>query len=411
MTSSNPAAGLPAAGRFALAAALVSSFGQTFFIGLFGADFRAEFGLGEAGLGLLYGAATLVSGLLMFWLGAIADHWRLARAAILSTGLLAGGALGIALAEELWHLAVGLFLVRLGGQGLTGHLAVVAAARYARRRRGRAVAMASYGFILGEAVFPLLVASVLGVLAWHQVWLLAALLVVAITMPGLYLLAARLQSPVAEDHDSDSGSGKILARRELFIHGGFLRVLGVVLVPPVLVTAVFLHQGTLGEIQGWRLAEVARGFVLFAAMQGLLAFVGGRLIDRFSARALLRFALLPAGVAMLGLGLLPSQVALWLLFAGLGMTAGLNGVISGAVWVELFGTAQLGMIRGVYAALMVVSTAVGPVLLGALLAVEVSLLVLGAGFFAYAIVVPALLVPGIRGFAEPGQKGAPGPCR
>ncbi len=398
MSASKRAAGLPAAGQFALAAALVSSVGQTFFIGLFGTDFRADFNLTEASLGAFYGAATLASGLLMFWLGAIADHWRLARAALLSTGLLAGGALCIGLAGELWQLVAGLFLVRLGGQGLTGHLAVVAAARYARRRRGRAVAMASYGFILGEALFPLLVAFALGLLAWHQVWLAAALVVVAIALPALYLLAAGLQSPVADARDADAGPGNLLQRRQLFAHGGFLRVLGVVLVPPVLVTAVFLHQGTLGEIQGWQLGQIAQGFMLFAAMQGLTAFAGGRLIDRFSARFLLRFSLLPAGLAMLGLALLPPGPSLWLLFAGLGMTAGLNGVISAAVWVELFGTAQLGLIRGVYAALMVVSTAVGPVLLGGLLAADVPLLALGSVLFAYAAIIPALLVPGIGGF-------------
>lgn len=405
MNAPAPIQGLPAAGRFALAAALISSFGQTFFIGLFGADFRTDFNLDEARLGLLYGAATLTSGLLMFWLGAIADHWRLGRAALLSTGLLVCGALFIGLAGELWQLVMGLFLVRLGGQGLTGHLAVVAAARYARRRRGRAVAMASYGFILGEATFPLLVALVVGALSWQTVWLVAAFLIAVVAMPLLHRLAARLQSPIEKGRDTPSAPVDLMQRRQLFIHGGFLRVLGVVLVPPVLVTAVFLHQGTLGEIQGWRLGQVAQGFMLFAAMQGLLAFTGGRLIDRFSARLLLRFSLLPAGVAMLGLGLLPTGPSLWLLFAGLGMTAGLNGVISGAVWVELFGTAQLGMIRGVYAALMVVSTAVGPVLLGGLLAAEVSLLALGSVLFAYAAIIPALLVPGIGGFEAEKKTG------
>ncbi|MEE4638687.1 MAG: MFS transporter [Wenzhouxiangella sp.] len=398
MSASVTGSGLPAAGRFALAAALVSSFGQTFFIGLYGSDFRTAFGLDEAGLGLLYGAATLTSGLLMFWLGAIADHWRLGRAALLSTGLLVSGALFIGLAGDLWQLATGLFLVRLGGQGLTGHLAVVAAARYARRRRGRAVAMASYGFILGEATFPLLVALALGALAWQTVWLIAALFIAVVAMPLLHRLAAGLQSPLEADHDIGSAPVDVLQRRQLFRHGGFLRVLGVVLVPPVLVTAVFLHQGTLGEIQGWRLGQVAQGFILFAALQGLMAFAGGRLIDRFSARFLLRFSLLPAGAAMLGLALLPPGPSLWLLFAGLGMTAGLNGVISAAVWVELFGTAQLGLIRGVYAALMVVSTAVGPVLLGGLLAADVPLLALGSVLFAYAAIIPALLVPGIGGF-------------
>ncbi|MFU8833621.1 MAG: MFS transporter, partial [Wenzhouxiangella sp.] len=143
--------GLPPAGRFALLAALCSSVGQTFFIGLFGSDFRAEFGLSDAAFGTLYSAATLGGGLLMFWLGGLADRFTLRRSVLLVLGMLALGALLVSAAQTVALLLAGLFLVRLAGQGLMGHLGVVAAGRFAVRRRGRALAMVSYGFILGEA--------------------------------------------------------------------------------------------------------------------------------------------------------------------------------------------------------------------------------------------------------------------
>jgi MFS family permease len=298
-------------------------------------------------------------------------------------------------------LLLGLFLIRLAGQGLSGHLAVVAAARYATKRRGRAVAMATYGFILGEASFPVLVAWALGWTDWRGVWLLAALTIALLALPALYALARPLGGSEKSPPESAERPIPIPMRRaRLFRHGGFLRVLAVVLVPPVVVTAVFLHQGTVAGMLGWSLNDVASGFVLFAAIQGVFAFAGGRLIDRFSARLLLRFSLLPAGLGLLFLSLVEPGLSLWLLFAGLGMTAGLNGVISGAVWVELFGTAQLGMIRGVYAALMVVSTAVGPVVLGLLFDWQVSLLSMALAYLAYAAVLPTLLVPGIKGFED-----------
>ena len=393
--------GLPPAGRFALAAALCSSFGQTFFIGLFGADFRSEFGLAESSLGALYGLATLSSGLLMFWLGSLADHWPMRRAIAASMLGLAIGAMLLSLSPHVAVLLLGLFLIRLAGQGLSGHLAVVAAARYATRRRGRAVAMATYGFILGEASFPLLVAWTLGWTDWRGVWMLASLTILLLALPGLYALARPLSGDDVSQPDGDGHARPIPMRRaRLFRHSGFLRVLAVVLVPPVVVTALFLHQGTLAEMLGWGLREVASGFVLFAGIQGLFAFAGGRLIDRFSARVLLRFSLLPAGLGLLSLSLVDPGLSLWLLFAGLGMTAGLNGVISGAVWVELFGTAQLGMIRGVYAALMVASTAIGPVVLGLLFDWQVSLFSMALIYLAYATILPTWLVPGIAGFED-----------
>ncbi|MBS3746144.1 MAG: MFS transporter [Wenzhouxiangellaceae bacterium] len=399
MSQSHQPSGIPPAGRFALTAALFSAVGQTFFIGLFGADFRAEFGLSDAGLGALYSGATLVSGISMFWLGSLADHFSLRRAV---TGVLFGLALGawlVSSAASAWMLLPGLFLIRLTGQGLMGHLGVVAAGRYAVRRKGRALAMVSYGFILGEACFPPLVALALDQYDWRSVWLAASAVMMLVGLPLLAWLAGPLTgNPAAEAEDApepDGGTAPLLRRHRMLSHGAFVRVLLVVLVPPVLITAMFLHQGAVAERQGWTLIEVGRAFVLFAAAQGLAAFLAGRLIDRFSARVLLYFQLLPAAAGVLSLGLLGAQPSLWVMFFGLGLTAGFNSVVAAAIWVELFGTRQLGMIRGVYAALMVVSTALGPVLLGGLLDLGASLFSIGLAVAVYAVAVPAAVVPAI----------------
>ena len=399
MTQPNQPKGIPPAGRFALTAALFSSVGQTFFIGLFGADFRAAFGLSDAGLGALYSTATLASGVSMFWLGSLADHLSLKRAVAGVLFLLACGAWLVASASSAWMLLPGLFLIRLTGQGLMGHLGVVAAGRYAVRRKGRAVAMVSYGFILGEACLPPLVALALDQYDWRSVWLAASAVMVLIGLPLLAWLAHPLTgNPAAEAEDrdeSDTPSAPLLRRHRMLTHGAFVRVLMVVLVPPVLITAMFLHQGAIAERQGWSLLEVGRAFVLFAVVQAFAAFLAGRLIDRFSARVLLYVQLLPAAVGILSLGLMGAEPSLWVMFGGLGVTAGFNGVISAAIWVELFGTRQLGMIRGVYAALMVASTALGPVLLGGLLDMGITLLAIGLAIAVYAVAVPAAVVPAI----------------
>lgn len=399
MTQTIQPRGIPPAGRFALTAALFSSVGQTFFIGLFGSDFRAEFGLSDAGLGALYSGATLASGISMFWLGSLADHLSLRRAVAAVLALLAFGAWLVSSASSAWMLLPGLFLIRLTGQGLMGHLGVVAAGRYAVRRRGRALAMVSYGFILGEACFPPLVALALDQYDWRSVWLAASAVMVLVGLPLLAWLAGPLTGNPAADAESDaaqdSDAAPPLRRHRMLTHGAFVRVLLVVLVPPVLITAMFLHQGAIAERQGWTLIEVGRAFVLFALAQAAAAFLAGHLIDRFSARRLLYFQLLPAAAGVLSLGLLAPQSSLWMMFCGLGVTAGFNGVIAAAIWVELFGTRQLGMIRGVYAALMVVSTALGPVVLGGLLDLGVSLLAIGLAVAVYAVAVPAAVVPSI----------------
>ncbi|MEO7937617.1 MAG: hypothetical protein ABIR55_03260, partial [Burkholderiaceae bacterium] len=68
------------AAGFGLGAALTSIFGQSIFIGLFGAQIQAALGLSPSTWGGLYGLATGISGMTMFWLGALADRVTAARA-------------------------------------------------------------------------------------------------------------------------------------------------------------------------------------------------------------------------------------------------------------------------------------------------------------------------------------------
>ena len=80
-------------GRFVAAGfalCFFSSFGQTFFLGVFGGAIRGEFGLSHAGFGLLYSLATLSSACLLLWLGRGVDRFDLrANAALVCLGLTA----------------------------------------------------------------------------------------------------------------------------------------------------------------------------------------------------------------------------------------------------------------------------------------------------------------------------------
>lgn len=370
---------------FGFALALCSSIGQTFFIGLFGGEVQAALGIDAGRWGLLYGVATLASGSLMFWAGAQADHQPLRRVMVFALATLVAGAVLMATTRSPWLLVLAVFLLRFGGQGLSGHLAMVVASRPAQRR-GRSLSIAAFGFIAGEALLPLSVVGLLGLLDWRELWLWAAAVVVFIALPVVWWLAGRVDDvPLAARATS---ADPLLDRRRLLRTPAFIGALAVVLVSPFVVTALFLQQATVVALKGWSLGLFASGFVLFALSQAAANWISGALVDRFGARAIFRLYLLPLALACLALGFVGGPAGLWLMFAGLGITAGAQGVVGGALWVEMFGLRQLGLVRGVYFGFMVLTTAVSPFLLGAALSAGMGLPVLCSMVAVYACVVP-----------------------
>jgi MFS family permease len=383
------------AALFGLCAAFLSASGQTFFIGLFGSAFRSGFGLSEGSFGALYGIATLASGLSMFWLGELADRLHPATAISVSLGTLAAGAICVAVAPVAAMLFAGVFLLRLGGQGLTGHIAIVTPARHGGARRGRVIATAVFGFILAEATLPLLVTSVPALAHWRWAWALVGALVALAALPAMRALAAPLPGQPPPEH-APAGAPKAPGRLALLRDPLFLAALMVVLTTPFVVTALFLHQGTIAEVRGWRSSEVAVGFLIFAASQVGSIWLAGTWIDRFGSLSLMRVYLLPAALGLVALGALEGSPALWLMFGGLGVSAGASGVVSGAIWVEAFGTKRLGLVRGVYAAVMVIATAVSPALFGLGFAAGVTVSAMAFGAALYAAAAPPLAVAWIH---------------
>jgi MFS family permease len=375
-------------------AALTSAAGQTFFIGLFGREFQAALALDAASLGGLYALATLASGVLMFWLGASADHLRLRSAFTLALTILGAGALMVALTQHPAMLLLALFLLRLGGQGLAGHFAIVAAVRFGGMRTGRGVSIVAFGFILGEALFPFLVVLALGLLPWRQVWLLVAV-ALALAMLLLRRGAAPFPAPAIDAPDPDPSVLR-LGRRRLLRTPAFLAALSVVLVSAFVITAIFLHQGTLAAQLQWPPTALPGAFFAFAVAQALSNVLCGHWVDRVGVLRILMVYLLPLAAALLVMTLLPGRSGLILGFIGLGLTAGGQGVVGGALWLALFGPAQLGLVRGIYAAMMVFATAVSPWLLGKALAGGLSLQVIGALCAAYALLVPLAAWPLLR---------------
>ncbi|WP_282608320.1 MFS transporter [Pelagibius sp. Alg239-R121] len=382
---------------FGLFLTFASSFGQTFFISLFGNELRSDFGLSHGEFGSVYSIATLSSGFLLIWVGRAIDRLDLRIFTALVILGLAAACLTMANATSVALLCLAIFGLRLCGQGLLGHIALVCMARYFKRARGKAVSLATLGYPLGEAALPFIAIAVLGAYGWRSSWSLFAAAVVVVILPiAMVLLSSAPHKRVSEPESALPGNErKRVSResslREVLRDSRFYLVLPAVLAPSFITTGMFFHQRHLADVKGWSLELLATAFIVFAISQSLTGLCAGQAIDRFGARRLLPVFLLPMGAAMLLLSFSSDPLAATLYMFATGATAGTGAALFGALWAELYGVTHLGAIRSFVTSLMVFSTALSPPFMGLLFDAGTSFETLTMGFFIYSFLVSGLL--------------------
>ena len=406
---------------FGFALTLFSSFGQTFFIALFGAEIRGEFGLTHGSFGALYALATLGSGFILIWLGGAIDrvslrvYVRVVVAGLVTAAVLFGSARGL-----LW-LGIAVFTLRLFGQGLMSHTAMTTMSRFFSTSRGKAMSIAALGFPIGEAVLPRLFVAVKEAVGWRISWAIVALGLAAILVPFVeWLLRKAVRGELGETDASavretkagapePPGSPRQWSRREVARDPRFHLVLPAVLAPPFIATGVFFHQVALVEAKGWTVEWFAVSFAAFAASQVAASLSVGPLVDRWGASRLLRTYLLPLAAGLLLLAVSRAPVVAMLFMLAAGVTGGVQSTVAGAYWAEVYGVRHLGAIRSLVMALMVFSTAAAPVLSGWMIDTGRSMEFLAALCLGGALAATGLAAWGGR-LSSPGGVNASGTC-
>lgn len=347
---------------------LFSSFGQTFFIGLSGADLRRQFGLSGGEFGSLYMIATLISAATLPLLGRTLDVmpvWKVVRFSIAG---LAAGALLLALAPNIILLGAALTLLRLFGQGMLTEIAFTAAGRWFVASRGRAMALIAPGLQLGFAILPLgfVLAHEMG--GWRAPWTFSAALIALVGGPIIIYLMRFERTPKAKSSTKhDSGRARDWTQGEVIRDPILYLLLAGTLAPPFIGTVIFFHQSYLIELRGYDPVLFASAFPIMAVTTVAFGLFCGHLIDRHGALRLLPFFLLPLCAASAVIAWSASGWALFAFMLLMGVSSGFAQTLLGALWPEVYGTAHLGSIRAITVSAMVLSTAIGPAVTGQLM--------------------------------------------
>lgn len=353
---------------------MFSSFGQTFFIGLSGNEFQARFELTGGEFGLLYMVATLASAATLPWLGRTLDVMRGGKVAAFVMPILAGACLLAAWSPHLTGFVLALYLLRLMGQGMMTHIAQTETARSFTANRGRAISLIVPGHQAGEALLPIGFVLASAAWGWQGAWTAAAVLVLTVGLPLVTTLLAKPRIPRnTEQTHGGSRDARDWTRSQVLRDPTFYLVLAGLLLPPFIGTTIFFHQGHLIDVRGYDTLVFAGAFPVMAVSTVFFGLACGYLIDRFGAVRLLPFSLAPMFFACVAAAAITAVPGIYLFMFILGISYGFTNTLMGALWPEIYGVAHLGAIRSIVVSAMVLATALGPGITGALIDLGVTL--------------------------------------
>ncbi|MFO8022888.1 MAG: MFS transporter [Perlabentimonas sp.] len=361
---------------FAIVFTFFSGFGQTFLLSLYIPSFLKEFNINHTVYSTLYAAATLLSGFTIIFAGKIIDRVKLKAFAFTVVAGIVFANLFASFVFNLFTLFIAIFLLRFFGQGLLSHTSMTAMGRYFSKARGKALSVAYLGFPLAEAIFPIAIISTITVIGWRQSFQASAIAIIAVLLPLAYLLLRNFsREDVKENLSIDDGNKlheenlnqKIWSQREILRTSIFYLLAPTVFITGFMLTALFFFQTFIAEYKGWSVEWMALNITAYAIFSFVFSLAAGPITDKYTARKVFPFVLLPMAVGLTFLILLSSPIATTLFWSFVGISAGLNPTVSNAIYAEEYGTLSLGGVRSLFTFVMVASTAFGPIVYSLLL--------------------------------------------
>ncbi len=347
-----------------------SSFGQSFFLGLFNTSIRDALSITHGQFGSIYASATLLSSIILVWIGKKIDDVNILKFASYVIIFLSVSSFIFSKISSIVFLFIGIFLMRLAGQGLSSHTATTTISRYFNRNRGRALSAGWLGLSLAEFTMPILIVYLLTFIEWRDIWVSISFLVIVVLPFTSYILVRNIKLDTREESSNENEIPREIRqwkRIEVLKDYRFYVICMTMLAMPWIATGTFVYQSFISTSKGWGPYVIAQSFMAYSIFSVITLFISGFLIDKFSSRKLLIYMNIPLFLATVVLFYFDSSISSFVFLGLIGVSNGLANVLGSSTWAEIYGVKYIGSIKALTAALMVFSTAFGTALFGFLI--------------------------------------------
>ena len=373
-----------------------SSFGQSYFLGLFNSSIRDALSITHGQFGSIYASATLCSSLLLIWVGKKIDDVNIFKFALFVIILLSFACFFFSKVSSVFLLFIAIFLMRFSGQGMMSHTASTTISRYFTRTRGRALSISWFGLSSAEFIMPVLMVYLLTIIDWQNLWLIFSITVLIILPIASFLLIKNLNLDSRETSDENIKEVEIKqwSRREVIKDYRFYIISLNMLAMPWIFTGFAVFQSFVQTSKGWGPYVIAQSFMSYSILSVLTLFLSGFLIDKFTSRKLLIYMNIPLLFSVVVLYFFDTPITAFLFLGLVGISNGFANILGSSTWAELYGVKYLGSIKALTTALMVFATAFGTALFGLLidLGFTVDGIALISGFYIFFSLILLFLV-------------------
>jgi len=371
-----------------------SSFGQSFFIGLFNSDIRTDLNISHGQFGTIYAVATLASSFSLIWIGKKIDDFKLINFSIGVIFLLFFSSIFFSIINTIYLLFIGIYLLRLSGQGLMSHTATTSISRYFSLNRGKALSATWLGLSSAEFILPITIVFFLSIFSWRVIWMSIALVIILFLPLMLYLTVKNIKFSSREKVKDNLKKHNIKnwKRKEVLLDPKFYLISLVMLALPAINTGVFVYQSFILESKKWDDYVIAQSFMFYAIFSVITLFIAGPIVDKLTSRKILPLMNIPSLFAMLILFYFDSYMSSYFLLGLMGISNGLANVLGSSTWAEIYGVKYIGSIKALTTSMMVFSTAFGTAIFGMIIDFGYSIEVIAMTSFFYMAVANVLII-------------------
>ena len=347
-----------------------SSFGQSFFLGIFNSSIRNELSITHGQFGSIYASATLTSSFILIWLEKKIDDIRISKFAFLVILLLAFSCFFFSKISTVPILFIAILLMRFSGQGMMSHTATTTISRFFTKSRGKALSTGWFGLSTAEFILPVLMIYLLSIIDWKNIWLIISICILIFLPITSYFLTKDLNFDSREKSDNETSTDKNYKqwkRVEVIKDYRFYILCANMLAMPSIATGTFVYQSFILSSKNWGPYIIAQSFMVYSILSVLTLILSGFLIDKFTSRKILIFMNIPLFFAAVVLFSFNQPFSSFILFGLIGISNGLCNVLGSSTWAEIYGVKHIGSIKALTTALMVFATASGTAIFGVLI--------------------------------------------